>query len=456
MTNNHEKVVIIGGGIAGRNVARELLRLGKSGNISLIKKETHSSYSPCGLPYVLGGEIKSMEDILFPNFDRKLQKNNVEIKAGTEVKKIELRSKKIQTDNDEILSYDHLVIATGRRPNLPRLPGIEKAGVYTLSDYEDGLKIYDKLQKVKKAVIIGGGFIGCEVATALLERGIETTLVEIKPYILPQILDKSMAIIIEKRLKNLGARLITGQGLSRINGENRVESVSVRQEESPLPADLVLIAIGVRPETTLAEQTGFEIGKLGGLITDSYQHVKKDGKFIQDVYALGDCVEVKNKITGNNTLSPLTETAIVQARIVALGILGREFRSPPGEDRGYICLSLTVIGGLTVGMVGLTIAEAERAGIQPRTVQTKGWSREAYFPGSTKMHIKLLIDEDRLIGAQVIGEENVKGMINEISALIHAGAKIEDIFLRQRSYTPALSPSPDVLTRALEKLFQAE
>ena len=453
MTDNHEKIVVIGGGIAGRNVVRELLLLGKSNGISLIKKETHSSYSPCGLPYVLGGEIKNMENILFPNFDRKLQKSGVEVKVGTKVKKIDLTGKKVITGEGESLSYDHLVIATGRKPAVPPLEGIENEGVHTLSNYEDAMRIYQELENVKKVVVVGGGFIGCEAASAFISRGIETILVEIKPYILPQILDQSMASLVEDKLKSLGARLLTGKKLSRINGKDKVESVSVEGEESPIAADLVLIAAGVKPETTLAGSAGFEIGKLGGLITDYRQHVKKEGKFLENVSALGDCVEVKNRITGKNTLFPLTDMAIVQARVVARDIMGKTDSSWQKREEGEVCSSLTVIGGLEVGTVGVTAIEAEKAGISPRAVQTRGLSREVYFPGSKKININLLADDDRLIGAQIIGEEKVREVLNEISGLIHDKVKIGDIFLRPRSYTPPLSASPDVLMRALEKLI---
>jgi NADH oxidase (H2O2-forming) len=177
-----------------------------------------------------------------------------------------------------------------------------------------------------------------------------------------------------------------------------------------------------------------------------------NGKLLKKVYALGDCVEIKNKLTGNNTLSPLTETAIVQARIVALDIMNKKVKSQSEVEKGYVCSSLTVVGDLQIGMTGLTTAEAEKAGIQSKSIQVSGWSKEVYFPGKTRKHIKLLLNDDRLIGAQVVGKEGIKGLINEINALIRASIRIKDILCRQRSYTPALSSSPDVLMRALEKM----
>lgn len=452
MRRNSEKVLIIGGGIAGRNVCRELIGLGKASGITLVKRESHGSYSPCGLPYVIGGEVDRMEDILFPAFDRKLTENNVRVITGTEVRRIDLPGKRAETGKGELLTYDRLVIATGRRPRIPQLPGVRKDGVCTLSNYEDGVRIYRELHRIKKAVVIGGGFIGCELVTAFCKRGIETVLVEIKPHILPQILDESMALLVQDRLRELGCRIIAGKGVTRINGNARVESVSVEDVESPIETDLVVMAVGVMPETTLAAQTGLEIGKSGGLVTDSSQHPRMNGEFLKDAYALGDCVEVKDRLTGNGTLSPLTETAIVQARIIALDISGREEKPGGDHGKGYVRSFLTAIGDWQVGMTGLTSAEAKEFGFCPRAVQAAGWSKEVYYPGKTRIHIRLILEGDRLIGAQLIGEEDVRGMLNELNVLIHTGKRIEDILYRQRDYSPALSSSPDVLVRALEKL----
>ncbi|MEJ2746023.1 MAG: thioredoxin domain-containing protein, partial [bacterium] len=229
-----------------------------------------------------------------------------------------------------------------------------------------------------------------------------------------------------------------------------VESVSVDKSKSTIGADIVLIATGIVPDTALAGKAGIEIGELGGVSTDDRQRPRMDGKLLEDVYALGDCVEVKNKLTGRNTLSPLTETAIVQARIVSLDIMHKKVKLVSEVKKGCVCSALTVVGNLQIGMTGLTTSEAEKAGIQPRVVQVSGWSKEVYFPGKTKKHIKLLLDGDRLIGAQVIGTEGVRGLINEINAFIHASSRVGDIVYRQRGYTPALSSSPDLLMRALD------
>ncbi|MEW6557703.1 MAG: FAD-dependent oxidoreductase [Elusimicrobiota bacterium] len=442
-----KKVVIIGGGIAGRNVVRELLRKNYPGEIYLIRKETHPSYSPCGIPFVISGEIPSMEDILFPNLDNRFKNKGVNILSGAVVEKIDLEGKNIRTEKDR-LHYDILVIATGRKPNIPPIPGRDLKEVYTLINYEDGLKLYEKLEGVKKATIIGGGFIGMEVAAAFIKRGILTTVVEIKENILPDLVDSDVADIVKKNLTEKGAKIITGCGVSRINGTNKVESVSVNGNSLEIDTDLVLISTGVKPEVEIARKAGIEIGKFGGIVTDTKQHVKTGNKFLSNVYALGDCVQIKNKITGMHGLSPLVEAAIIQAKVIA-----DDISSTKVNLDGFLSSGITIIGDLQVGSVGLTSKVAKEAGISPKIIKASGYSKEAYFPSNEIVDLKLLIYEDCLIGAQVVSKNDIKGILDYITVLIAQKIELKTIYYHARSYTPGLSSSPDVFRRALEELF---
>jgi len=447
MLKNSNKVVIIGGGIAGRNVVRELLRKKPSGEIYLIKKETHHSYSPCGIPFVISGEIPKIEDILFPGLDNRFKEQNINLLSGTVVEKLNLESKIVRTAKEE-LSYDILVIATGRKPRILPIPGRDLKGVYTLVNYEDGLRLYENLEGVKKATVIGGGFIGMEVATSFVKRGILTTVVEIKENILPDLLDPDMADIVKKNLIKKGAKIITGCAVSMINGTNKVESVTVNGNSVKIDTELVLISAGIKPEVKIAEKAGIEIGKRGGIVTDSRQHVKAGGKFLSGVYALGDCVQIKNKMTGKPGMSPLVETAIIQAKIIAADINNEE-----NVSDGFLSPGLTVIGDLQVGSVGLTERAAKKEGISPRIIMARGYSKEVYFPSKEMINLKLLINGDFLIGAQVISRNDIKGILDHITCIIAQKIELKNIYYHERSYTPGLSPSPDVFRRALEKLF---
>ncbi|MEW6680807.1 MAG: FAD-dependent oxidoreductase [bacterium] len=444
-----KRVVIIGGGVAGRNVARELSKKDKDDfEIYLIKRETHPSYSPCGMPYVLAGDIEKPENILFPGLDERLERRGVKLKFGNEVTRIDIESKSIQIKEEGSLSYDVLVIATGRKPFISKIPGIELPGVFTLIDFNDGLILYKAIDKTTEAVIIGGGFIGLEVATGFIKRGIKTTVVELKPYVLSQLLDQDMAKIVEQRLKELGISLFVQRKAKSINGEKKVESVSIKGGE--IKADIVLLATGIKPNVDLAKEAGIDIGRTGGIIVDDTLHVRKNGHFLSNVYALGDCIEVRNKITGSSCLNPLIEPAVLQARVVAESILGE---NPPGVINS-LSPAITFIGGLEIGSVGVTTTEAQAAGIKPITKKVTGRTREGYYPKCKEMVVKLLAKDDELIGAQVISEEDTKGVINEVTALINAKVKLKDILYQQRCYTPSLSSSPDAFKRAVEKMVE--
>lgn len=445
---NKKRIVIIGGGVAGRNVARELS--GKSNGrfeIILIKKETHPSYSPCGMPYCIAGDVGKMEDLLFPGLDERLESRGVELKFGSEVTQIDLENKSILIKEEDSLSYDVLVLAAGRKPAKSKIPGIELDGVFTLIDFNDGANLYKAVEKTRETVIIGGGFIGLEVATGFIKRGIKTTVVEVKPCILSQLLDQNMAKIVEKRLRESGVDIICQTEVSKINGREGVVD-SVRTKRQKINTDLVLQAAGIKPNTDLVREAGIEIGKTGGIIVDSKMRVKKGRDFLEGVYALGDCVEIRDGISGRPGLSPLIETAILQARVASENIL-------EGDTKGigdYLSPAITSIGGLEIGSVGITSSGAESAGIKPIIKKVTGRTREGYYPECKEMTVKLFAAEDRLIGAQVISEEGTKGLINEITALINAKVKLKEILYQQRCYTPSLSSSPDAFKRAVEKI----
>ncbi|MEW6102949.1 MAG: FAD-dependent oxidoreductase [bacterium] len=447
MMKDKKRVIIIGGGVAGRNVARELSRReGENFEVYLIKRETHPSYSPCGMPYVLAGDVEKPENLLFPGFDKKLESRGVKLKFGKEVTLIDRTNNNVFFKEGDILGYDVLVLATGRKPFRLKIPGIELDGVFTLIDFNDGIKLYKAIEKTREAVIIGGGFIGLEVATGFIKRGIKTTIVELKPYVLHQLLDQDMAKIVEQRLEDLGVSIFTQKKVKAINGEKEVESVSIKEEE--IKADLVLLAAGIMPNVDLAREAGIDIGTTGGIVVDDTLHVRANGRFLSNVYALGDCIEVRDKITGSLCLCPLIEPAVLQARVATESILGEN----PQGVLDSLSPSITFIGGLEIGSVGITGLEAQRIGIKPITKKVTGRTREGYYPECKEMVVKLFAIEDRLIGAQVISEEDTKGVINEITALINAKVKLKDILYQERCYTPSLSSSPDAFKRAVEKM----
>lgn len=443
-----KKVVIIGGGLSGMSLAMEITRKNMDIDITVIKKENLGSYSPCGMPFVLEGKVERMENIILNKPDFYAEKG-INLKTGCEAIDIDLENKKVQFDSGEVLGYDKLVIVTGRKTFIPPIDGVNLEGVFTLSNFEDGIVVFEAMKNVKQAVIVGGGIIGLETAVAFAEHNIKTTVIEMLPYILPQILDEDMASIVNERLKSMGIEVFTSTKVLSIKGEGKVDSVLT--EEKEFKADLVLIATGVRPNADLAKKVGITLGKAKGVVVDSSLNVEKDGKPLENVFALGDCVEVNNKITNLHQVSALASSAILQARIVAENICGGHV-----SIEGFLSPTITVIGGLQIGSVGLTSHAAQKSGLSIKINKASGPTRASYYPGKKVIHIKIFAHDDKLIGAQMISEEDVKERVNALTLAIQNKMTIEDLLYTERCFTPPLSMLTDPLIRALEKFLRWE
>lgn len=443
-----KKVVIIGGGAAGIDVL-ELLFRGKEDTekmeLTLIKKEKEGFFSTCGLPFALQGMygIKELE-LIEPKF---YIDKGVDFRTGTEVTGINLEDGYVSVDTGEDIKYDYLVIATGSKPFIPPIEGTNLEGVYTLTGREDGERIEAAMNANRpgNALIIGAGLIGLQTAVAFSKKGIKTTVVETLPYLLPTILDADMTSIVQKWLQKDIAFLF-GKPVSAIKGNQQVSAVIVGEEE--ISADIVLIAAGMRPNVDIAMKAGLEIGESRGIVTDRSLRVKKGNSYLNNVYALGDCVEVLDAVTSRPRLSQLASTALIQARVVANNILGiSSFYEP--------CLSPTVaaISGLQVGSVGVISETARRYGIKMKTGNAIKYTRARFFPGRKLIIVKLIFEADtaKLIGAQIISEEAVAERINELTLAIKAGITANGICMRERCYEPSLTMVEDVIVDAAVK-----
>ncbi len=442
-----KKVVIIGGGAAGIDVL-ELLHRGKKDaeemELTLIKKEKEGFFSTCGLPFALQGmyDIKELE-LIKPGF---YIDKGVDFRTGAEVTGINLEDGYVSVDTGEDIKYDYLVIATGSKPFIPPIEGTNLEGVYTLTGREDGERIEAAMNaNPGNALIIGAGLIGLQTAVAFSKKGISTTVVEMLPYLLPTILDADMTSIVQKWLHN-DITFIFGKPVSAIKGDQQVKSVIVEGEE--IPADIVLISAGMRPNVDIAMKAGLEIGESRGIVTDRSLRVKKEKSYLNNVYALGDCVEVLDAVTSRPRLSQLASTALIQARVVANNILGISSSYEP-------CLSPTVaaISGLQVGSVGVTSETAKRYGIKIKAGNAIKYTKARFFPGRKLIIVKLIFEADteKLIGAQVISEETVAERINELTLAIKAGITANEICMRERCFEPSLTMVEDVIVDAAVK-----
>ncbi|HPU91811.1 MAG TPA: FAD-dependent oxidoreductase, partial [Methanofastidiosum sp.] len=349
-------LVIIGAGAAGLPVASQVRKKNKDIDITVITDRKYFAYSPCGIPFVFSGMITSFDTLVLR--DKKYYSEmDINILNETTVDKIDLDTNEIFFGNEK-LKYDTLVIATGAKPIIPPIPGINLEGIYFLNSLEDALKISDALKNTKSPTIIGAGAIGLEMAHAFLKKGLKSRLIEMKDRVLPNMLDKDMSSIVEDYLSSLNMHIHTSTVASSFIGSKKVTHVKANGNE--FETDLVLVSVGVRPNVELAKNAGIETGITGAIVTDASLRVRRHGKYLKNVYACGNCIEVTDIITHKSTISALGSTAIRQGVLVADNILGKN--SVFGSISSP---SIAVIGELEVGTVGITKERALEYGISP-------------------------------------------------------------------------------------------
>lgn len=440
-----KKVVIIGGGAAGIDVLELLLRGEEESEdmeITLLKKEKEGFFSMCGLPYALQGVCSlGVLDQFHPDV---YGNRGIDFRTETKATSIDLEEQSVRLESGKELSYDYLVIATGSKPFIPPIPGTDLEGVYTLICREDGEHIAEALNagEVKSGLVIGAGLIGLQTAIAFSKRGIKTTVIERLPSLIPTLLDAEISSIVKDYLEP-DITFILGKTVDAIRGRGRVESVLAGGEE--LPADIVLLSAGMRPDIDLANDAGIDIGESGGIVTDRALRAQKGGSHLDNVFALGDCAEVIDAVTFGPRLSQLASTALIQSRVVADNILGIGSSYDP-------CLSPTAasLSGLQVGSVGITTETARRFGIPVMSGISSRFTKARFFPNTKRIIAKLIFEasSERLIGAQILAEETVAGRINELTLGIREGITARDIWMRERCFDPSLAMVEDVLVDA--------
>ncbi|MDY6966819.1 MAG: FAD-dependent oxidoreductase, partial [Halobacteriota archaeon] len=413
------KVVIIGGGAAGMPVGSSIRARDKDREICIISSDIHCSYSPCAIPFVLEGVIKSFDDMVMHTPEYYKEERNIDVRLNTKVTSIDTDNKKVLISSEEI-QYEDLVIATGGVCFTPPIEGKDLKGVYRIMHIGDGMIVKEAMDAgAKEVVVIGAGAIGMESTIAFAEAGLKTTLVEALPCLLPLILDNDLSEVVTKKLVDMGVNVITGKSATSINGADKVESVTVGDEN--IPADFVIMCVGVRPNSKLAVESGIEVGGRGGIVTDAALHVKKGRGYLPDVYAVGDCTEVVCGITHRPTGSPLGTTAVRQAKVAARNICGENAIFPPVLSPNICC-----VGDLHCGQVGVTSHAARMGGIEPVIGKSRALTRARYYPDGKVIHIKLLFGGEKLIGAQIISKEGVKERIDSLSFAIKLGMTVDE------------------------------
>lgn len=427
------KIVIVGGVAGGMSAATRLRRLDAHAEIVVLEKSGHVSYANCGLPYYVGGVIEDEESLLLQTPKSLHERFRLDVRVRSEVVEIK-RSEKIvvvkDLEKNEIYSlpYDKLILSTGAKPVVPPIPGINQA--YTLRTIEDVEAIVSAVATApKNAVIIGGGFIGLEIGENLVHRGINTSIIEASTQVLAP-LDPEMASLVAKELQNHGVQLFLESTVTKVT------STSVTtNNNSEIPADLVILAIGVRPDVSLAQQAGLNIGSKGGIVVN-HVNITND----PDIYAIGDAAEKIDEFDGSATLVPLANIANRHGRVVADHIAGKEVRAVK-----TIATAIVKVFDLTVATTGWNEKRLKSAGIEYRTIHTHPNSHAGYYPNAQQMTIKLLFapKTGEIFGAQSVGVDGVDKRIDVIATAIRGNISAPELADLELAYAPPFGSAKD-------------
>lgn len=440
-----QKVLIVGGVAGGASAAARLRRLDEHAEIILFERGGHVSFANCGLPYYIGGVIEDRDRLLVQTPEALRRRFRIDVRTQSEVIAVhpERRTVTVRSrDRGEYEErYDALVLSPGARPVRPPIPGIDDVPhLYTLRNLADTDRIRARATdpSVRRAVVVGGGFIGVEMAENLRRLGLDVTLVEAAPQVLAP-LDPEMARMVERELAGHGVRLRVGRTVAAFESGPAGGAVIVLDGGEKLPADLVLLAAGVRPDTDFLRGSGIELGPRGHIVVDGHMRTN-----VPDVYAVGDAVETTDWVTGNRIAVPLAGPANRQGRIAADNIAGI-----PSVYRGTQGTFIVKAFGLAAAATGLNEKTLKRLGMPYRTVTVHPGHHAGYYPGAEPMALKLLFGEDgRVLGAQAVGRAGVDKRIDVIAAVLRMNGTVHDLADLELSYAPPYSSAKDPVNMA--------
>lgn len=439
------KVVIVGGVAGGASAAARLRRLDEHAEIVVFEKSGYVSYANCGLPYYIGGVITEQEDLTLQTPESFWNRFHIQVKVGHEVTAIHpdrhtVEVRNLATGESFREGYDKLVLSPGAKPTRPPLPGIDSDKIFSLRTVEDTLRIHDYVQqrKPRSAVLVGGGYIGIEVAENLRDLGLEVTMIQ-RPKQLMNTLDYDMATFVHAEMRRKGINLKLGSSVVGFQEENG-QVTTLLQGQAGIGADMVLLAIGVTPDSSLAKAAGLELGIKGGIVVNDRMETSAP-----DVYAVGDAVQVKHKVTGEDAVISLAGPANKQGRIAADNICGLDSRY-----LGSLGSSVIKVFDLTVAATGLTEKGAAAAGIDYDRIVLSPGSHAGYYPGAKPLTMKVVFEKKtlRLLGAQIVGADGVDKRLDVLACAIQAGIPADGLKDLDLAYAPPYSSAKDPVNMA--------
>jgi len=441
------RIVVVGANASGVDAASAARKKDRTAEITLVTQEKYAGYSRCGLPFVIGGQIANFKDLIVypPAFFQMLKLNlRTETKAtaiNTKEKTVTVQTKEGAT---ETLPYDSLVIATGADSFLPPIKGREKQGILSLRGIEDGERIDAAVRAgAKSAVIMGAGLIGLELGVGLMERGLQVTVVELLPQILPQLLDADMAKLVAEHLELKGMKILTSMGVEEFLGDQKVTAVKAGGQI--IEADLFISAFGVRANTKLAADAGIPLGETRAIKTNARMETE-----VRDVFAVGDCAEAPNIITHKQCCAQLGTVAVRQGKVA-----GANAGGDYALFGGVLASAVTQLFEIEAGNTGLTETAAAKNRIEVVTGAISSKTRADYFPGAKPIKIKLVVEKEsqRIVGGQIVGGEEVTQRINCLSFAIQKGMTVRELAKADTAYAPPLCETWEPLVLAAEMVL---
>ena len=432
------KVVIVGGVAGGASAAARLRRLDESAEIIMFERGEYISFANCGLPYYIGGEITKKSALTLQTPQSFNARFNVDVRVNSEVTSIDPKAKTVTVrskDRGEYTeSYDKLILSPGAAPIRPPMEGADNARVFTLRNIPDTIKIREYVEEEfpASAVVVGGGYIGVEMAENLKNAGVAVTIVELADHVIAP-LDYDMACDVHRYLKEKGVGLILKNGLQAIKEEGGKLKLTLSDGE--IETDMVIMAVGVRPDTALAKDAGLELNKRGAIVVNEHMLTS-----VPDIYAVGDAVEVTDFVTGEKAYIPLAGPANKQGRIAADNICGI-----PTTYKNTLGSAVLKIFDMTVATTGVNERAAKAAGLDYDKVYTYSNSHASYYPGSTGMSIKTLYEKGtgKILGAQIVGFDGVDKRCDVLATAIRAGMTAKDLTELELCYAPPFGSAKD-------------
>ncbi|MFD0412648.1 FAD-dependent oxidoreductase [Streptomyces sp. NPDC127108] len=453
-----ERLVVIGGDAAGMSAASQARRLKSPQELEIVAFErgNFTSFSACGIPYWVGGDVAERDDLI-ARTPAEHRERAIDLRMRTEVVEIDARERRVRSRDlasgtEEWTAYDKLVIATGARPLRPDLPGIDAPGVHGVQTLDDGQALLDTLTGTpgRHAVVIGAGYIGVEMAEALIGRGYEVTVVNRGKEPMST-LDPDMGRLVHEAMTGMGITMVNDAEVTKILTGDDGRARAVATEDREFPADVVVLGIGVRPETALARAAGLPLGEHGGLLTDLAMRVR--GPVADEaIWAGGDCVEVLDLVSGRERHIALGTHANKHGQVIGSNVGGGYATFP-----GVVGTAVSKVCDLEIARTGLREKDARAAGLQYVAVTIESTSRAGYYPGAALMTVKMLAERrtGRLLGVQIVGREGAAKRVDVAAVALTARMTVEEMTALDLGYAPPFSPVWDPVLVAARKAVSA-